>query len=315
MNLRRIPVAADDRTARPPSGRGGKPGGSSGRPGKSGGSSGRPPGSSGRGPGAKPGGRPGGPAKKGGGSSRPGGGYRGKPDTRPSDRAGGKTTADRSDRPPANRPAVDRDVTGTELERFVLAELRSLPETLAVLVGQHLVMVGRFVEDDPDLALEHAKAARDLAPRVAILRETLGVAAYGSGDFGLALTELKAARRISGNDDLLPLIADCERGLGRPDRALDLFAAAPARLPVESAVELLIVAAGARRDLGDPEAAVLLLQRGELNAPTGAGWLPRLRYAYADALQATGRKAEAERWFALAEQADLEGELEWPTGD
>ncbi len=203
-------------------------------------------------------------------------------------------------------------MTGEELERYILAELRSLPETLAKRVAQHLVMVGRLIDEDPPAALAHAQTARDLAPRVAILRETMGVALYASGDFGKALQELRAARRISGNNDLLPLIADSERGMGRPEKALEVVAAAPARLPAETAVELLIVAAGARRDMGDPEAAVLLLRRDELNAEVGPLWLARLRYAYAEALQSVGRTDEAERWFRLAEAADLEGELDWP---
>lgn len=203
------------------------------------------------------------------------------------------------------------EVTGAELDRSVRDQLRSLPETLAKRVGQHLVMVGRLMGEDPVAALEHAQAARDLAPRLAVLRETCGLAAYAAGEYGKALTELKAARRISGNDDLLPTIADCERGLGRPERALEILAEAPAQLPADVAFELLIVAAGARRDLGDPEAAVMLLQRPELQAEVGPSWLPRLRYAYADALRAAGRTDEAAKWFALAEEADLEGDLEW----
>ena len=174
-------------------------------------------------------------------------------------------------------------------------------------------MVGRLVADEPAAALDHARTARDLAPRVAILRETLGVAAYGAGDFPLAVRELRVAHRISGNDDLLPLIADCERGLGRPEKALEVVASAPRRLPSETAVELLIVGAGARRDLGDPEAAVLMLQREELSSPIGPEWLARLRYAYADALQAVGRHEQAARWFTLAEEADVEGLLDWPS--
>lgn len=187
-----------------------------------------------------------------------------------------------------------------------------MPETLAKRVAQHLVMVGRLAGDDPEGALAHAQAARDLAPRVALLRETLGIAAYGAGDYTKALQELRAARRISGNEDVLPMIADAERGLGRPDRALEVVASAPQRLPAETAVELLIVAAGARRDLGDADAAVLTLQRKELQAAVGPAWLPRLRYAYADALRAAGRLDEARKWFALAEEADIDGELDWP---
>jgi len=206
-------------------------------------------------------------------------------------------------------------VQGDELERSVLAELRSLPDTLAKKVAQHLVMVGRLIEEDASEALAHARAARDLAPRVAILRETFGVAAYAAGDYGVAVQELRAARRISGNEDLLPLIADCERGLGRPEKALDIVASAPRRLPAETAIELLIVGAGARRDLGDPEAAVMLLQRDELHAPVGPAWLARLRFAYADALQAAGRGDDAIRWFTLADEADVDEALIWPAPD
>ena len=171
-------------------------------------------------------------------------------------------------------------------------------------------MVGQSIEDDPQLALAHAQAARDLAPRVAILRETLGVTAYQVGEYGLALTELKAAKRISGSDEFLPLIADCHRGLGQPEKALQLVDEAPNRLPRDVAVELLIVAAGARRDLGDPEAAVLLLQRPELKANVEASWLPRLRYAYADALLAAGRPDDAVRWFGLAAESDAAGDTD-----
>lgn len=202
------------------------------------------------------------------------------------------------------------EIDGSELERFILAELRSLPDTLANKVARHLVMVGQAMDEDPDLALAHAKAARDLAPRVAILRETLGVAAYQVGDYGLALTELKAARRISGSDEFLPLIADCQRGLGQPEKALQVVDEAPNRLHPDVAIELLIVAAGARRDLGDPEAAVLQLQRPELKSNVGTTWLPRLRYAYADALAAAGRPEDAARWFGLAAEADTEGETD-----
>ena len=171
------------------------------------------------------------------------------------------------------------------------------------------------MDDDPQEAVAHALAARDLAPRVGMLRETYGIAAYSAGDYGTALRELRAARRIAGSDDSLPIIADCERGLGRPEKALDVLAEAPQRLPAATAVELLIVGAGARRDLGDPDAAVLMLQLPQLSAAVGPEWLPRLRYAYADALAAADRPEEAARWFAQAEEADIEGVLDWPTGE
>ena len=318
---RRPDTSRSDKTRRPPPARGGsKSGGSKG---------GRPP----QRGGSKSGG------SKSGGSSSGGRNYRedrrstqGSRDARggsqtgsrgrpagSSNRSGGRDSAPRAqegsdgrERERAPGPPVPPEITGRELDRSVLNALSSLPETLALRVGQHLVMVGQLMAEDPAQALAHAHAARDLAPRVAVLRETYGVAAYGAGDFAVALPELRAARRISGNDDLLPLIADCERGLGRPERALEVVASAPTRLPTETAVELLIVGAGARIDLGDADAAVLALQREELKAPVGPDWLPRLRFAYAEALRAAGRNDEAKRWYGLAEQADVDGALEWP---
>ena len=104
------------------------------------------------------------------------------------------------------------------------------------------------------------------------------------------------------------MIADCERGLGRPERALAL-ASSPEASTLDRAgkVELLIVAAGARRDLGQPEAAVLTLQVPALKSRAQGEWLARLRYAYADALLEVGRVGEAREWFVRAAEVDPEG--------
>ena len=134
------------------------------------------------------------------------------------------------------------------------------------------------------------------------------MAAYAAGDFGRALTELRAAARISGSSEYLPMIADCERGLGRPEKALALASSPEAAgLDRDARVELLIVAAGARRDLGQAEAAVLTLQVPALNSRARGEWLARLRYAYADALLETGRVEEARAWFVRAADVDPEG--------
>ncbi len=196
----------------------------------------------------------------------------------------------------------------SDLDRVTLNTLRTLPDGLAEIVALHLAAAAHLLADDPDAALGHAKAAARRAGRVAIVREAVGVAAYTAGDFGTALTELKAAARISGASDYLPMIADCERGLGRPERALAL-ASSPEASTLDRAgkVELLIVAAGARRDLGQADAAVLTLQVPGLNARGEGEWLARLRYAYADALLEVGRTDEARAWFVRAAQVDPEG--------
>jgi tetratricopeptide (TPR) repeat protein len=187
--------------------------------------------------------------------------------------------------------------------------------SLASLNGQavrrHLVMAGRLLDEDPEAAYAHAVAARNRAGRVAAVREAAGLAAYAIERYAEALAELRAARRMSGDQSLLPLMADCERGLGRPERALAL-AGSPdaAKLDAAGRIELLIVASGARRDLGQPEAALLLLQGAELRPGRRRPWSARLFYAYAEALLAAGRRDEALTWFGHAADADDEDETD-----
>jgi tetratricopeptide (TPR) repeat protein len=178
----------------------------------------------------------------------------------------------------------------------------------AQLVGGHLVMAGRLVEEDPEKAYAHARAAQQLAPRLAATREALGLAAYLSDRYAEALSELRAARRITGSNHQWAVMADCERGLGRPEKALEMSQAPEAKeLDKATQVELRIVAAGARRDLGQPEAAVVLLQGLDLTPPQPEPWTARLRYAYAEALLETDREDEAREWFARASEVDPEG--------
>lgn len=203
------------------------------------------------------------------------------------------------------------DVTPRDLDRSVRAELRSLSKANADEVARHLVMIGRLLPDDPEAAYAHAMAAQRRAGRVAMVREIVGVAAYHAGRWAEALSELRAARRMSGSVHLLPLMADAERGLGRPERALDLAASDEARtLATPERVEMAIVVSGARRDLGQHDAAVLALQIPELSSPSVQQYTPRLRYAYADALLEVGRRDEAVEWFARAAAVDPDGTTE-----
>ena len=215
----------------------------------------------------------------------------------------------RSDRPRSDRPRVPDDITGKEIDRRVAAELRTLPEELALTVARLLVAASRALEsEDPELALAYAGEAKRLAGRVSVVREALGIAAYSAGDYATALSELRAVRRMTGDQDYVPVMADCERGLDRPRKALELLDSVPeVDLSNASRVEARIVAAGARRDLGQPEAALLLLQVPALSSRRTEEWLPRLRYAYADTLLELGRGDEARTWFERAAQADADG--------
>jgi len=190
----------------------------------------------------------------------------------------------------------------------VRRELRTLPPGLAELIGKHLVAAVLLLDDDPRRALEHARFARSRAARVAVVRETAGVVAYHATEWAEALSELRAARRLGGGPGLLAMMADSERALGRPDRALELARSPQARqLSPEDSVELRIVAAGARRDLGQLGAAVVALQGPDLEISQRDPWSARLFYAYADNLVAVGRTDEAVRWFLAAADADEDG--------
>lgn len=197
------------------------------------------------------------------------------------------------------------------LDPEVRRELRGLTRETADLVARHLVAAGQQIDDDPDRAWRHAQAARSLAARVGVVREAAGLAAYAAGVYGEALAELRAARRMTGSAEHLPVLADCERALGRPEKALEL-AKDPALAALDEAarIEMLIVASGARRDLGQPEAAMVALQGGHLAANGVEPWTARLWYAYADALLAAGRTDQAREWFLAVSSIDDFGETD-----
>jgi len=194
-----------------------------------------------------------------------------------------------------------------KLAAEVRRDLLGLRKEVADEVSSHLVAAGSLIEDDPERALVHARYARSKASRLAVVREAVGLAAYHAGEWTEAIAELRAARRMGGGPGHLAVMADAERALGRPEKALELSRGPEvAELDEAEAIELLIVAAGARRDLGEPDAAVVSLQIPELDPARRQPWSPRLFYAYADALLAAGRRDDAVRWFLHAAEADDE---------
>ncbi len=165
--------------------------------------------------------------------------------------------------------------------------------------------------EDPPAAYAHAVAARRLAGRLPVVREAVGITAYRTGRFAEALSELRAYTRMTGDIQHLPVMADCERGLGRPERALALARGGDVgRLGSAERVELRIVTAGARSDRGEHEAALVELRGPELDATDVRPWTVRLWYAYADTLLAAGRAGEAAHWFRAAATVDEHDETD-----
>jgi hypothetical protein len=158
-------------------------------------------------------------------------------------------------------------------------------------------MASKLIDDDPELAHQHALSASRRAGRIAIVRETLAITAYATGDFALALRELRTYRRISGSDDQIALMVDSERGVGRADRALELGRSVDrSTLETSVRVELAIAMSGARLDLGEPERALQELDIPELDPDRAFEWSPALFAARAAVLEELGRTDEAEQW-------------------
>ena len=209
-------------------------------------------------------------------------------------------------RPRIFEPDIPEEVTGEELEKTVRAELLSLSAENAKVVSRHLVCVNMYMDSDPQLAHKHGIAAAHHAGRLAVVRESAGYAAYRAGHYEIALKELRASNRISGDVSMWPVMADCERGLGNPLKALALAGSPEVKkLGKAEEIEMRIVASGARRDLGENDAAVITLTCKELKNESEE-WSVRLRYAYADALNHAGRKEEAREWFIKCAEIDRE---------
>ncbi|RKR13958.1 hypothetical protein [Arthrobacter oryzae] len=212
-------------------------------------------------------------------------------------------SANRPDR--ERSPQIDEDVTGKELDRATQHQIKTLEDNSAEWVARHLVMAGRLLDEEPELAFQHALAASRRGGRLASVREAVGLTAYAAGHYGEALREFRTYRRISGSNMHLPVMADCERGLGRPDRALDMARSEEAKdLDAPGKVELAIVAAGARADLEQFDAAVSELEIPQLDINRAFSYSPRLFRAYANALTAAGRAAEATKWERQAVVAE-----------
>ncbi|MGW4930245.1 hypothetical protein ACWEOH_13930 [Agromyces sp. NPDC004153] len=196
-------------------------------------------------------------------------------------------------------------IEAKQLDKGARAELKTLSKDNADWVARHMVAASEYLDSDPELAHQHALSAARRGGRIAVVRETLAITAYATGDFALALRELRTYRRISGSNDQLPLMVDSERGVGRPDRALEVGRSVDrAELPAAVQVGLAIAMSGARLDLEQPELALAELEIPQLDPDRAFSYSPALFSAYAEVLEELGRGPEAAAWRARADRAE-----------
>jgi tetratricopeptide (TPR) repeat protein len=163
-------------------------------------------------------------------------------------------------------------------------------------------MAGRLLDDDPETAYLHAQVAAQRAGRVDIVREAAAITAYATGRYAEALREFRTVRRLNGSQEHLALMADCERGLGRPERAVLMARSDEAsQLSPEARFELELVVAGARADMGDADAGLVALGRLKASDATQSR---RVLEARIELLRRAGRTDEADALEAELSDAE-----------
>ena len=196
------------------------------------------------------------------------------------------------------------EVEPKDLHPAARNELKTLQADVQERVARHLAMVAFLIDDEPELAHQHALSASRRAGRIPVARETLAITAYRTGDFALALREFRTHRRLSGQDGHVSLMVDCERGLGRPEKAIETGLDVDAsKLDTEQRVHLAIAMSGARLDLGQTQQALFELEIPELNPAKAFSWSPDLFAAYSAVLEDLERPADAAQWLEHAEHA------------
>ena len=154
-------------------------------------------------------------------------------------------------------------------------------------------------------ALEHAKWVARQASRIDFARETLAFVAYRQGDYKLALREFRTAYRMNGFLDYLPFIADCERGVGEPKKAVELALSDEGKqLHGAPKVEMFLVYAGALGDLEMWDKAIEVVHT--VGRSQGLPGEYRMRAVQAEQyfLEEAGRSKEAEQLNDLLDRLE-----------
>ena len=203
------------------------------------------------------------------------------------------------------RPARDPVHLSDEIVRELQTTAR--PGKGDILVKVFADAASAFAAEDYAEAIRLGEQAKHIALRSIVVRELLGLAYYRSGRWKEAARELAAFRRISGSTEQNPVLADCYRAMGKPDRALELCDEIdPRRVDPSVLYEGEIVAAGALRDMGRIDDAIRRLESLQLNPEVAQEHHLRAWYALADFLERKGRFTQAREWFEAVAAADPE---------
>ncbi len=204
-------------------------------------------------------------------------------------------------------PKMPKGIEWSMLSTDDRERLRGLSKEHAENIGLHILAAYTLEERDPELALEHAKWVAHQASRIDFARETLAFVVYRQGDYKLALREFRTAFRMNGFLDYLPFIADCERGMGEPKKAIETAMSDDAKyLRGESKAEMFLVYAGALGDLELWDKAIEIVHT--LGRSKGLAGEYRMRAVQAEQyfLEQAGRSDEAVALDQLLDKLELQ---------
>lgn len=204
-------------------------------------------------------------------------------------------------------PKMPKGIEWSMLSTDDRERLRGLSKEHAENIGLHILAAYTLEERDPELALEHAKWVAHQASRIDFARETLAFVAYRQGDYKLALREFRTAFRMNGFLDYLPFIADCERGMGEPKKAIETAMSDDAKyLRGESKAEMFLVYAGALGDLELWDKAIEIVHT--LGRSKGLAGEYRMRAVQAEQyfLEQAGRSDKAVALDQLLDKLELQ---------
>ena len=207
----------------------------------------------------------------------------------------------------SGEPKMPKGIEWSMLSTDDRERLRGLSKEHAENIGLHILAAYTLEERDPELALEHAKWVAHQASRIDFARETLAFVAYRQGDYKLALREFRTAFRMNGFLDYLPFIADCERGMGEPKKAIETAMSDDAKyLRGESKAEMFLVYAGALGDLELWDKAIEIVHT--LGRSKGLAGEYRMRAVQAEQyfLEQAGRSDEAVALDQLLDKLELQ---------
>jgi len=143
---------------------------------------------------------------------------------------------------------------------------------------------GRYAD-----ALRLLRPMAEQAPTASGVRELFGLTLYRLGRWKQAIAELEAFRQLTTSVDQEPVVADCERALGKHGAVEARWEALRQASPgAEVLAEGRLVMAGSLADRGKLQEAIALLSRYEPDRARPRAWHARTWYALADLYERAG---------------------------